>query len=193
MKDPFSQVYLLPARVRYFFIFLIFMVIIVAGYWQVILPQHRELGEIRQQGKYLSAQLQALFYQEFSLEEKMEALPQMKFDLNEGQKKFIKYNDRDKLFMEMRAIAKRDHLQSDLSCPGKVVLGGYYVRQPCRMVATGEYSQLSRLIAQIANLPWTVVVKNYSLTRFGSTAVYTGVLALDVYYSKESASRSTIR
>lgn len=193
MRDPFNETYALSVRARYFLILLICMVIVIAVYWQVILPQSRELIVSRQQGKQLNTQLQHLLYQEMSLEEIMVQFPGTKSALDEGQKKFIKYDDRDKLLKEMIAIARRDHLQVNLSYAGLAVNENNYIRQPCKIVATGDYPHMSRLIEQIANLPWTVVVKNFSIARLASSDIYSGVMEVDVYYMKETARQTVIQ
>ena len=59
-------------RLRYFLIVLICTMIVMAGYWQDILPLRHELVLSKQQEQQFLQQLQKLYYQEILLEEKME-------------------------------------------------------------------------------------------------------------------------
>ncbi len=144
---------------------LVCAVILILVYWQDILPLKRELVFSKQQEKLLTEQLQNLYYQETSLEEKMGELPEANTTLNEWQKKFIKYSDSSKLLKEVVIISKKDNLQVRSFDSISLNYENNYWKQSFKMVLIGDYGQIAQFIEQIGNLPWTVVVGNFSLSR----------------------------
>jgi Tfp pilus assembly protein PilO len=180
MHNNFNEIYL-SARMRYFFIFLVCTMIVIAGYWQDILPLRQELGRVKLQEQQLSMQLQKLSYQEISLEEKMGELPAAKSKLNEWQKKFIKQSDMDKLLKEIMAISKRDKLQIKFFNSGAVTEENNYVKQSFKMGLVGDYASVARFVDEVANLPWTVVVGDFSLTSLLLNKLYSTELEIYVY------------
>lgn len=181
-----SEIYSLPAPSRYFLIALICAIMVIAVYWQDILPLRQALAVSHQQEKQLTAQLQKLYSEENVLEEKMAALPETKAMLNEWQKKFIKQDDMNKLLKEIVAMSKRDKLQITLltaSPPTSRGLSGVWA-QPFKIGLVGSYAQTTRFVEQIANLPWTVVVGKFSLVKLVTDDKYAIQMELFVYYLK---------
>jgi len=177
-------IYLLPARLRYFLIALICMIIVIFVYWQDILPLKRAFAVSQQQEKQLIQQLQKLSYQEMSLEEKMAQLPETKMMLSEWQKKFIKHSDVNKLLKEIISISKRDKLQVKLFDAAPVSQENRYLKQPLKIILVGEYAQTTHFIEQIAHLPWTVVVESFALSRLlpdKTSRLFLTELELNVY------------
>ena len=182
MKNPFNEIYLLSARRQFFVIVLICAIIAMAGYWLAIFPLQNKLALTKQQGQQLTQLLQKLYYQEFSLEEKMSQLPETKILLNEGQKKFIKYNDMNKLLNEIIAISKRDKLQIKSFSSENAIAENNYLKQPFKIILQGDYLQTAQFIEEIANLPWTVVIGNFSLAKISSENIYSTEFQFFVYY-----------
>ncbi len=172
---------LFPARWRYVLIGLICLPMIVLFYWQDILPLRQELLIKQQQEKQLMSELQQLYSQENSLEGSMAQLPQTKTLLNEWQKKFIKYSDINKLLNEIIAISKRNQLKIKLFESGAVAPENNYAKQSFKIVLVGDYMHATQFIEQMANLPWIVVVGNFSLAKL-SSAEYSTELQFYVYY-----------
>lgn len=182
MKNS-DEIYSLPIMHRYFFIILLCMIVGILIYWQDILPLRHELVLGGQQEKKLTQQLQKLYYQELLLEEKMSEMPMTKMNLMEWQKKFIKQVDINKLLKEIIAISKRDKLQITLFNSGFIIQkNNHYMKQPFKMVVTGHYAEIARFIEQIANLPWTVVIGNFSLSKISADETYSTEMELSVYY-----------
>lgn len=170
---------------RHFFIALICIVITVIIYWQDILPLRKKLIFTHIQEKELNQQLQKMYYQEVSLEEKMSEIPETKMRLNLEQKKFIKYRDLDKLLKEIVAISKRDQLQIKLFDSLAVLQENVYLKRSFKIVLVGNYSNIARFIEQIANLPWTVVIGHFSLSKILVDETYSTELLFYVYYLNE--------
>jgi len=197
-----NEIYSLPATSRYFLIALICAIIMIAVYWQDILPLRQALAVSHQQEKQLTAQLQKLYSRENVLEEKMGALPETKAMLNEWQKKFIKQGDMNKLLKEIIAISKRDKLRLTVFDPGLVMQvnvidgatpvrvqlsqGQHYFKQSFKVALEGSYAQTARFIEQITNLPWTVVVGNFSLNKLPVEDMYSIQMLMYVYYLKNA-------
>src|SRR5579872_2974078 len=133
-------------RLRYFLIVLICTMIVMAGYWQDILPLRHELVLSKQQEQQFLQQLQKLYYQEILLEEKMGELPETKSKLNEWQKKFIKQDDMSKLLNEIMAISKRDQLQIKFFDAESIIQENNYVKQPFKIILVGDYSHIAQFV-----------------------------------------------
>src|SRR5437879_5577436 len=189
MNHFFKEIDLFPARWRYFLIMLICLPIIVLFYWQDILPLRQELLTIQQQEQQLTSELQKLYNQENSLEGKMAELPQTRTLLNEWQKKFIKFGDIDKLLREIIAISKRNKLIIKLFDAEAVIQESSYVKQPFKIALVGDYKHTTQFIEQMASLPWTVVIGNFSLVKTSSDE-YTTDLEFYVYYFKNTSPES---
>ncbi|HSW69059.1 MAG TPA: type 4a pilus biogenesis protein PilO [Gammaproteobacteria bacterium] len=171
-------------RWHYLLIMFVCASVVVFVYLQDILPLRRELISGREQREQLRQQLQKLYYQETSLEEKMAKLPETKIMLNEWQKKFIKYSDSDKLLKEIIAVSKRDHLQIKSLNSSALGRENDYLKQSFKIVLEGDYQQVAHFIGQLGNLPWTVVIGSFSLSRLLSDAgqLFSGELEFSVYY-----------
>ncbi len=167
---------------RYLLITFLIMVMVMLFYWQDILPLKKQLSLYRWQEIQFTRQLQRLYYQEMLLEGKMADMPETKFALNEWQKKFIKQNDINKLIKEIIAISQRDKLQITVLRVGSAARENNYTKQPLNMVLLGDYAKISRFAEQIANLPWTVVIGDFSLAKTAQDNNYSAEMALYIYY-----------
>lgn len=169
-------------RARYWGVPLICAVIVVLAFWKVLLPTGREWLLAKQQEQVLRRQLQTLYQKGISLEEEMAQIPRTRSALSEWQKKFIKYDDMNKLSKEIMAMGKRDQLQVLSFYPNSSVMKEKnYFRQSFRMTLNGSYTQIAHFIEQVATLPWTVVVGNFLLARV-SDEVCSVEMVLYVYY-----------
>ncbi len=156
--------------------------VMALGFWKVLLPEAREWVFAKKQEQMLQRQLQTLYQKEIALEEEMAQIPRTKSALSEWQKKFIKYDDINKLSNEIMAMGKRDQLQVLSFYPdSSVMLENNYFRQSFKMTLNGNYRQIARFIEQIAALPWTVVVGNFSLVIASFETCSAGIV-LYVYY-----------
>ena len=105
--------------------------------------------------------------------------------LDDWQTKFIKYADRDKLLEEMAAMSERNHLQIKSVHSGAVILENNYLRQSFRMELLGEHAEIAEWIAEMANLPWMVVMKNFSLANVLPDQKYLASVEFSIFYLKE--------
>ncbi len=175
---------------RYFLVFFICVLTAVLVYWQDIFPLQRELALNKQQEKQLAQQLKALYVQGVSLEEKMGQLPETQNLLNEWQKKCIKQSDLDKLLKEIAATGKRDKLQIKLLSSQAIIQENHYLKQPVKILLTGDYLQTAQFIEHLASLPWTVVVGDFSLARESSSETgqfFSTDILFYVYYFKANS------
>lgn len=184
MNKHFNGIYLLSTRSRYFLIALICTMTVLVVYWQDILPLKQEFAFTKVQEKQLSLQLQKLYFQENRLEEKMGELPATKYKLNEWQKKFIKQTDMNKLLKEIIAISKRDKLQVKFFDSGSIREENNYLKQSFKIGLVGDYSNVAQFVEEVANLPWTVVILNFSLAHLELNKTYFTEIEFYVYSIK---------
>lgn len=173
-------------RQHYFLITFISLIIIILIYCQDILPLRKELAFSYSQEKKLTQQLRGLYYQEMLLEGKMADIPGTKTTLSEWQKKFIKQDDINKLIGEIIAICKRDKLQIKLFNAGLTAKENNYTKQPLTLILSGNYGQISRFVEQIANLPWTVMVGDFALSKQSEDENYLTQMELYIYYHSKN-------
>jgi Tfp pilus assembly protein PilO len=163
MKNRFNALYFLSAQWRYFLIILLSAIILMAGYWKIILPLEHTLFLAKQQEMQINHQLQKLYTDEIFLSVTMAKIPQTKNALNEWQKKFIKYDDMGKLLKEILAMAKRNQLEVQSFRSDSDFLENKYIRRSFELSINGSCMHIAKFIEHIVHLPWTVIVENFSL------------------------------
>jgi type IV pilus assembly protein PilO len=123
----------------------------------------------------------------------------MRVLLNEWQKRLIAYNELPDLLNQILKIGNNNSLYFNLFDPGEAIVDNNYMKVPIKVVAAGTYHQLADFISQLANLPWIVVVDNFTLSNENTTEVLGAKMAetansqnlltldmtLDVYYKPE--------
>jgi len=101
-----------------------------------------------------------------------------------------------RLFKEMIAICKRNQLNILLFQIEPALKENNFFKQPIQIMLVGNYVSIMHFVNQIAHLPWTVTVGNFSLKTIldNQNNLYSAQFKFYIYYHpNQSISRNTRR
>lgn len=137
-----------------------------AGYVFDISPLNKSRHQALQQHTNLEQQLELLSRQQLSLEEKQSRFSEVEQSLLESEDKLIKPDDLQALLKEIRRTTVADQLTVTTLTLGEEKLGKYYSEVPIYLMVSGSFDQAAKLIADIAALPWLVVVQDFTVLKW---------------------------
>lgn len=185
-------VYTWPWPAKFFVIGMFCALILYMGYFFDITNLARTLRGIKQQELDVKQQFITVFNQQSVLEGDVAALPKLKDLLINWQRKLIQPSALPELLNEILKIGTSNQVQFNLFTPLSEEKEGIYNKVPIKVVIVGGYNQIAGFISQVANMPWIVVIGNFTLSKekqdtktvkeTGNEHLLTADLMLEVYY-----------
>ncbi len=159
---------------------LVCAILFIVGYQFDIFPLESRLLTAQQTHSLLKKQLHAVDAEQFLLEEKMARLPEVKNLLTTWQSHSIRERDLTDLIKIILKMSRAHHLQMNYINAGEKQVQGQSVWIPVNVIAVGEYGPLNQFIAEIAELPWLVMVDDFTVTVMDESH-YSAEMQLRVY------------
>lgn len=197
-----NNIYDWPLTTRGLIIGLICAVVIYCGYLWDLSALKERLITVQQDEQNIKQNLELVIKKQVSLKEEISRLSQSQDMLNQWQKKLIHYSELPNVLNEILKVGASNHLHFSLFNPGAEILSDDYFKVPIKVIAVGSYHQLADFISQVANMPWIIVISNFSITNEVKTDVLGAKLAtqaeaenlltaeinLDIYHLVEKGS-----
>ena len=189
-----KAVYTWPWAAKLFVIGMFCALIIYMGYFLDITNLVRTMRGIKQQELDVKQQFLSVFHQQSILEGDVAALPKLKALLISWQKKLVQPAALPELLNEILKMGTSNQLQFNLFTPLPEVKEGIYTKVPIKVVIVGGYNQVAGFVSQVANMPWIVVIGDFTIAKMkqetaaekakavGDEHLLTADLMLEVYY-----------
>ena len=199
LKVNFNNIHEWPIMTRVVMIALICLIVFFIGYKWDIAALQKKLSLAETQEKDLKLQYENVIKKQLEANAQVIHFNEMRIVLTEWQKKLISYNDLPELLNQVLKIGNNNALYFSLFDPAPAVEANNYEKLPINIIAAANYHQFADFLSQIANLPWIVVIDNFTITNDNKDDVLGAKLAeianaenlqtlnltLNIYYPKQ--------
>ncbi|MEO8401879.1 MAG: type 4a pilus biogenesis protein PilO [Gammaproteobacteria bacterium] len=165
-------------------------IILFCGYWFDIAELKNQLNVSETVELTLKKEINSLLYAQVYLEENNAELPQIKAMLKEWQAKLIKSKDLLSLLKQIIRTGRANNLHINFFTSDPEVKEDNYFKTPFKLMVVGDYMQTANFIYQVANLPWIVVVGDFTVAKMYQdtrSKLFSTELNLEVYYLKKKS------
>lgn len=164
MKLKLNNVYDWPMGLRIAIVFGIALIVFLFGYWWDLGALSDELAHSKNQESELKLQFESGVRREKKLDEELLRFDQMRSVLIAWKKKIINHSQLPEALNEILKIGGVNGLYFTLFSPGEESKEAEYRRLPIKAIVVGDYHQIGSFLSQVANLPWIVVIGDFSIT-----------------------------
>jgi type IV pilus assembly protein PilO len=197
-KFNLNTIYDWPLVTRILMIGLICSVVFYSGNKIDISMLQKTLQTNQQEEKNLKQQIEGVVAQQKNINAEISLFPAYNAKLKEWKSKFVNYSSLPDLLNQILKIGSDNELHFRLFSPDPAITEMDYLKVPIKIVALGNYHQISNFISQIANMQWIVTIKDFVISSEQGTAPGTKnvenvlenslsmELLLDVYYLAET-------
>lgn len=134
------------------------------GYLFDVVDLDKKLNNTKTKMNDLNQQIELVIGKQNKMKNAVASLDESKRTLNQLQKQVINYNDIPQLLNEILKIGANEQIHFSLFSPDKDVSANAYFKIPIHILAVGSYHQLADFISQVANLPWIVVIGDFTIS-----------------------------
>src|SRR3990167_3336316 len=160
----FNNIHEWPIMTRVIMIAFICLIVFFIGYKWDIAALQKKLSLAETQEKDLKLQYENVIKKQLEANAQVSHFNEMRIVLTEWQKKLISYNDLPELLNQVLKIGNNNALYFSLFDPAPAVEANNYEKLPINIIAAANYHQFADFLSQIANLPWIVVIDNFTIT-----------------------------
>jgi type IV pilus assembly protein PilO len=147
-----------PQSVKMFFIALLFLFVVLLGWYFYVSDQQDSLASLA--GK--ETQLKQEFSREQAKAVNLEALEQQLNEMQDMLRQLLRQlpskTEMPELLVDISQTALSAGLQTELFEPGPETLKDFYAEQPITLRMTGTYHQFGTFISGVASLPRVVIL-----------------------------------
>lgn len=173
----FKNIYEWPLITRILIIGLVCAVVFYLGYWLDTSSLNEDLENTQRKEEDIKEQLKLVISKEEMTKNELSQFDMLEKLLSQWQKRMITYSELPEILNQILKIGATNHLHFSLFNPGQEVKEGSYLKVPIKVIAVGSYHQLGDFISQVANLPWIVVVGDFTLSKENKNDVLGAKLA----------------
>lgn len=164
-----------PMPIKFFAAFLLFAVVLVAGYFMKIKPANDELDILRAKEQELVGVFTEKQGKVVNLEEYKKQLEEMRELLRQMIRQLPSKTEMPDLLIDVSQTALSAGIDNELFEPGPEVAKEFYAEKPITLRMKGSYHQFGAFVSGVAALPRVVILTMHdvSLTpsdKSGSTA-----------------------
>lgn len=199
-KLDLNNIHEWPLATRCVVIALLCVVVFYIGYKWDIASLQKKLQTTQAEESDLKLQYQAVIKKQMAARAELTYFNEIGVLLTQWQQKLIRYNEIPELLNQILKIGNNNSLYFSLFDPGDATDDNHYQKIPIKIIAVATYHQLADFISQIANLPWIIVIDNFSISSDNKNDVLGNKLAetansqnlltlnlmLDIYYKPDS-------
>lgn len=159
-----KNIYEWPLVTRSLIIGLICAVFFYLGYLLDITDLDKELNNSKDKANDLKQQIQLIIEKQNIIKNEVSHLGQSKLMLNQLQKQIVNFNNIPQLLNEILKLGANNQLHFSLFSPEKDASANTYYKLPIHVIVVGSYHQLAGFLSQVANLPWIVVIGDFTIS-----------------------------
>lgn len=153
-----------PRSVKLFFIALLFLFIILAGWYFHISNQQDDLARAQQQEQQLRQEFSQKQQKAANLVELKKQLNQMQDMLRTLLRQLPSKTEMPALLVDISQTALAAGLDTELFEPGPETPKEFYAEQPIKLRMTGTYHQFGAFISGVASLPRVVILTMHDVS-----------------------------
>lgn len=153
-----------PKSVKYFFIIVLFVIILGAGYYFKISNQRADLITLQNKEVSLKRDFTKKQGKAANLEALKAQLAQMQDMLRQLLRQLPSKTQMPALLTDISQTALAAGIDNELFQPGRVAKKGFYAEQPITLKMIGTYHQFGTFISAVASLPRVVILTMHNVT-----------------------------
>jgi type IV pilus assembly protein PilO len=153
-----------PKSVKNFFKALVFLVIVLAGWYFIISPQRDTLQNLAGKEEQLKQEFSEKQAKSVNLEALQQQLDEMKDMLRQLLRQLPSKTEMPELLIDVSQTALSAGLQQDSFTPGTEIPKDFYAERPIQLKFTGTYHQFGSFISGVASLPRVVILTMHDVS-----------------------------
>ncbi|RDS82941.1 fimbrial protein [Dyella monticola] len=153
-----------PKSVKTFFTVLLFLVIMLVGWYIVISDQQDTLQNLAGQETKLKQEFSDKQAKSVNLEALQQQLDEMKDMLRQLLRQLPSKTEMPELLVDVSQTALSAGLQQELFQPGTEVPKDFYAEKPIQLKMIGTYHQFGAFISGVASLPRVVILTMHDVS-----------------------------
>lgn len=150
--------------------FVIFILVILIGYYFWLSGDKQDLNKAQQQEVTLKQQFEQKAADAANLETYKEQLEEMKRSFGTMLRQLPGKTEIPSLLQDISQTAQIDGLKQDLFKPDNEVVKDFYAEKPIQIQLEGTYHQFGKFVSDISALPRIVTVHDISIKPQGNSA-----------------------
>lgn len=147
-----------PKTVKLFFIALLFLVVVLAGWWAEISDQQDQLATQAQKEEQLKQEFTTKQAKAANLAALQQQLDEMKDMLRQLLRQLPGKTEMSELLIDISQTALSAGLQVDSFVPQPEIPKDFYAEEPIQLKMVGSYHQFGTFISGVASLPRVVIL-----------------------------------
>lgn len=172
-----NQIFQWPLKKQSIIFVTIFLLVFLVGYYWDITALKVNLQKVGQEELDLKEQLQMVIKKEADLKHELTSEPKIKAILTEWKSKLINPKNLSTLMNDILKIGADNHIFFTLFNPTPEIASDKYHKIPVKVIAVGSYNQLAAFISQVANMPYLVVINQFTFSNENKADVLGAKLA----------------
>ena len=153
-----------PKSVKTFFTVLLFLVIILVGWYVVISDQQDQLQTLAGKEEQLKKEFSEKQAKSVNLEALQQQLDEMKDMLRQLLRQLPSKTEMPELLVDVSQTALSAGLQQELFQPGTEIPKDFYAEKPIQLKMIGTYHQFGAFISGVASLPRVVILTMHDVS-----------------------------
>ncbi|RUL74413.1 fimbrial protein [Dyella choica] len=153
-----------PKSVKTFFTVLLFLVIMLIGWYMVISDQQDTLQNLAGKEEGLKREFSDKQAKSVNLEALQQQLDEMKDMLRQLLRQLPSKTEMPELLVDVSQTALSAGLQQELFQPGTEIPKDFYAEKPIQLKMVGTYHQFGSFISGVASLPRVVILTMHDVS-----------------------------
>ncbi|HKT26930.1 type 4a pilus biogenesis protein PilO [Dyella sp.] len=153
-----------PKSVKTFFTVLLFLVIMLVGWYVVISDQQDQLQTLANKEEQLKKEFSEKQAKSVNLEALQQQLDEMKDMLRQLLRQLPSKTEMPELLVDVSQTALSAGLQQELFQPGTEIPKDFYAEKPIQLKMIGTYHQFGAFISGVASLPRVVILTMHDVS-----------------------------
>jgi type IV pilus assembly protein PilO len=153
-----------PKSVKTFFTVLLFLVIMLVGWYALISDQQDQLQTLANKEEQLKKEFSEKQAKSVNLEALQQQLDEMKDMLRQLLRQLPSKTEMPELLVDVSQTALSAGLQQELFQPGTEIPKDFYAEKPIQLKMIGTYHQFGAFISGVASLPRVVILTMHDVS-----------------------------
>jgi type IV pilus assembly protein PilO len=153
-----------PKSVKTFFTVLLFLVIMLVGWYVVVSDQQDQLQTLANKEEQLKKEFSEKQAKSVNLEALQQQLDEMKDMLRQLLRQLPSKTEMPELLVDVSQTALSAGLQQELFQPGTEIPKDFYAEKPIQLKMIGTYHQFGAFISGVASLPRVVILTMHDVS-----------------------------
>lgn len=168
------------SRLQNWIIGLTCAILFVVGYFFAIAPLNQQRHQLQERQRYLQSRLAEASSRQLLLEENIMRSSDLEQRLFNWEDRLIRPENFPDLLKQIRRTGVANQLSFSVLEPGAEKIGKYYSVVPVNLLVTGSYDKVAKFIAELATMPWLVVVQDFTVLRWRESV--SAEIVVEIYH-----------